>query len=65
MYNQNNLISKLAFVVLLNKYFNINIANLFNTLCFTFAIYFFNFGLIIAAIAMASLNKIFFTNQFT
>jgi hypothetical protein len=63
MYNQNNLINKIAFVILINKYFNINIANLINTFCFTFAMSFFNLGLIIAATAMGSLNRILFTKK--
>jgi hypothetical protein len=63
MYNQNNLISKLAFVILVNKHFNINIANLINDYCFIFAIFFFNFGLFIATAAMVSLNKILFTKK--
>jgi hypothetical protein len=62
-YNQNNLINNLAFVILINRYFNINMANLINALCFNFAIAFFNFGLLITAIAMASLHKIFFTKK--
>lgn len=63
IYNQNGLISKMVFVILINKYFNVNISNLINTLCFIFTIFFFNFGLIIAAIAIASLNKMFFTKK--
>lgn len=63
MYNQNNLISKLEFVLLLNKYFNINIANLINGFCFIIAMSAFWIGLLIAATAMASLNKIFFTKK--
>ena len=63
MYNQNNLINTFAFVILINKYFNINIVNLINTSCFSFAIFFFSIGLLIAATAMASLNKKFFTKK--
>lgn len=63
MYNHDNVISKLAFVLLINKFININIAKLINGFCYTFAMTFFAVGLIITAIAMGVLNKILLTKK--
>jgi hypothetical protein len=60
MYN-NELVSKLTFVVLINK--NINLVKLINRFIFVVGLSFLAFGLIIAATATASLNKILFSKK--